>query len=157
MGDAPPPSPAIVRWPGQEALRRACAAAGIPCLLVVDAQLPRPELGPNEDVVRLDDGERDAAARLGQLSARPASPASSSVHAAAPVSVGSDDRAVRRVVGLLRARPERMLRWIDLAAGGTDRRRVAAEVADELTATGWWVEVLDEVGVVAGPILEAIP
>lgn len=161
MGSSHLPRPVIVRWPAQAELRRACAALATPCLLVVD-EGPLPELGPNEDAVRLRDGERDAAVRLGRLTARTAafgrSPSQLCPRAPEPARTPSPAavRAVRRVVDLLVARPERLLTWLDLAPVSATRSEIADEAARLLDTAGWWVEVLDGVGILAGPAGERI-
>lgn len=67
---ARPARPILVAWPADAARRAGAAAAGRPCLLVVDDGARLPVVGPGEDWIRASADERDVAARLADLERR---------------------------------------------------------------------------------------
>lgn len=61
---------ALLHWPRDRERRDELAALGVPRLLLVSADAPPPEVGEDEDWVRLPAGERDTAARMAALRGR---------------------------------------------------------------------------------------
>jgi DNA-binding winged helix-turn-helix (wHTH) protein len=96
---APGPDPAveILRWPAQAGRRGDLHGGGRACLWLLDAGELAPELGPNEDWVRLPVDERDLQARVQRLAGRATGRTGLSPH---EVAVGDD--------GLLRFGPGRV-------------------------------------------------
>jgi DNA-binding response OmpR family regulator len=61
---------ALVRWPRDRDRLGELAALGLPRLLLVAADAPAPEVGDDQDWVRIPAGDRDVSARLAALRAR---------------------------------------------------------------------------------------
>ena len=123
---------ALVQWPADRERRSELAALGLPRLLLVAAGAPVPEVGDDEDWVRVPTGERDLAARVEALRSRTG--AVSLEGAVVRTSLGSASLSPLQaaVVAVLLARPDAVVPRASLESVLVRHRPVTGRTLDSV-------------------------